>query len=187
MKSLSRVQFFATPWTVAHQAPLSMGFSRQEYWSGVPLPSPGMLLDIPSEQDSTHPPHTYTYTHTHTHTTENYSGQRVSSAKAEKPPSTGGDNGLQWPQARGFLCGHSMGSAGLLPQPWSPVQCISRLLQPLDLICKELSHIPGCLVDLLLSKDTRYANLKFQRDQERPSKKREEMLLAKAINAASTP
>ena len=40
MKSLSRVQLFATPWTVAHQAPLSMGFSRQEYWSGLPLPSP---------------------------------------------------------------------------------------------------------------------------------------------------
>ena len=39
MKSLSRVQLFATLWTAAHQAPLSMGFSRQEYWSGVPLPS----------------------------------------------------------------------------------------------------------------------------------------------------
>ena len=38
---LSRVQLFATPWTVAHQAPLSMGFSRQEYWSGVPYPPPG--------------------------------------------------------------------------------------------------------------------------------------------------
>ena len=36
---------FATPWTAAHQAPLSMGFSRQEYWSGVPFPSPGGLLD----------------------------------------------------------------------------------------------------------------------------------------------
>ena len=36
---------FATPWTVAHQAPLSMGFPRQEYWSGVPLPSPGDLPD----------------------------------------------------------------------------------------------------------------------------------------------
>ena len=43
MKSLSRVQLFATPWTVAHQAPLSMGFSRQEYWSGLPFPSPGNL------------------------------------------------------------------------------------------------------------------------------------------------
>ena len=36
---------FVTPWTVAHQAPLSMGFPRQEYWSGVPLPSPGDLPD----------------------------------------------------------------------------------------------------------------------------------------------
>ena len=36
----SRVRLFATPWTIAHQAPPSMGFSRQEYWSGVPLPSP---------------------------------------------------------------------------------------------------------------------------------------------------
>ena len=43
MKSLSRVQLFATPWNVAHQAPPSMGFSRQEYWSGLPLPSPGDL------------------------------------------------------------------------------------------------------------------------------------------------
>ena len=45
VKSLSRVQLLATPWTVAHQAPLSMGFSRQEYWSGLPLPSPGDLPD----------------------------------------------------------------------------------------------------------------------------------------------
>ena len=43
VKSLSRVQLFATPWTVAHQAPLSMEFSRQEYWSGLPLPSPEVL------------------------------------------------------------------------------------------------------------------------------------------------
>ena len=40
VKSLSHVQLLVTPWTVAHQAPPSMGFSRQEYWSGVPLPSP---------------------------------------------------------------------------------------------------------------------------------------------------
>ena len=37
VKSLSRVGLFATPWTAAHQAPLSMGFSRQEHWSGLPL------------------------------------------------------------------------------------------------------------------------------------------------------
>ena len=39
VKSLSRIQLLETPWTAAHQAPSSMGFSRQEYWSGVPLPS----------------------------------------------------------------------------------------------------------------------------------------------------
>ena len=42
---LSRVQFFATPWTVARQVPLSMEFSRQEYWSGLPFPPPGDLPD----------------------------------------------------------------------------------------------------------------------------------------------
>ena len=45
MKLLSRVPLFATPWTVACQAPPSMGFSRQEYWSGLPFPSPGNLPD----------------------------------------------------------------------------------------------------------------------------------------------
>ena len=41
---LSHVQLFATPWTIACQAPLSMGLSRQEHWSGLPGPSPGDLL-----------------------------------------------------------------------------------------------------------------------------------------------
>ena len=45
VKSLSRVRLFVTPWTVAHQAPPSMGFSRQEYWSGLPFPSSGDLPD----------------------------------------------------------------------------------------------------------------------------------------------
>ena len=45
VKSLSCVRHFATLWTVAHQAPPSMGFSRQEYWSGLPFPSPGDLPD----------------------------------------------------------------------------------------------------------------------------------------------
>ena len=43
MKSISRVRPFVTPWTVAHQAPQSMEFSRQEYWSGLPFPFPGDL------------------------------------------------------------------------------------------------------------------------------------------------
>ena len=45
MKSLSRVRLFAIPWTVAYQDPLSMEFSRQEYWSGLPFPSPEDLSD----------------------------------------------------------------------------------------------------------------------------------------------
>ena len=45
VKSLSRVRLFVTPWTVAYQAPPPMGFSRQEYWSGLPFPSPGDLPD----------------------------------------------------------------------------------------------------------------------------------------------
>ena len=50
VKSLSRVRLLSTPWTAAHQAPPSMGFSRLEFWSGMPLPC------------------IYIHTHTHTHT-----------------------------------------------------------------------------------------------------------------------
>ena len=42
-QSFNHVRLFATPWTIAHQAPLSMGFSRQQYWSGVPL---GFYLEV---------------------------------------------------------------------------------------------------------------------------------------------
>ena len=45
VKLLSLIRLFATPWTVGHQTPLSMRFSRQEYWSGLPFPSPGDLPD----------------------------------------------------------------------------------------------------------------------------------------------
>ena len=46
VKSLSRVRLSATPWTAAYQAPPPMGFSRQDYWSGVPLPSPVSLIKM---------------------------------------------------------------------------------------------------------------------------------------------
>ena len=62
VKSLSRVRLFATPWTAAYQAPPSMGFSRQEYWSGVPVLYPtdrlggskwnGNSLTLPEEAES---------------------------------------------------------------------------------------------------------------------------------------
>ena len=51
-KSFSRVWLFTTPWTAVPQAPLSMGFSRQEYWSGLPFPSPGDLPDPGIEPES---------------------------------------------------------------------------------------------------------------------------------------
>ena len=53
VKSLSCVRLFATPWTVADQAPLSMGFSRQGYWSGLPFPSP---RDLPNPGIELRPP-----------------------------------------------------------------------------------------------------------------------------------
>jgi len=52
VKSLSRVRLLVTPWAVAHQASQSMGFSRQEYWSGLPFPSPGDLPDPGIESGS---------------------------------------------------------------------------------------------------------------------------------------
>ena len=60
VKSINHVQLFATPWTVAYQAPLSMGFSREEYWSGLPLPSPN------STSDKSYILCQRWYTHTHT-------------------------------------------------------------------------------------------------------------------------
>ena len=49
---LSHVRLFVTPWTVARQAPLSMGFPRQEYWSGLPFPPPGDLSNSGMESES---------------------------------------------------------------------------------------------------------------------------------------
>ena len=52
VKSLSRIRLFAIPWTVAYKAPLSMGFSKQEYWNGLPSTSPGDLPDPGTEPRS---------------------------------------------------------------------------------------------------------------------------------------
>ena len=56
LSHFSHVQLFATPWTVAHQAPLSVGFSRQEHWSGLPFPLPGDLPNPEIEPVSLVPP-----------------------------------------------------------------------------------------------------------------------------------
>ena len=51
----SCIRLLATPWTAAYQAPPSMGFSRQEYWSGLPLPSPNLIRVWPNQTEFTHP------------------------------------------------------------------------------------------------------------------------------------
>ena len=56
LSRFSHVQFFATQWTVDHQAPLSMGSSKQEYWSGLPCPPPGDLPNPGIEPPSLTPP-----------------------------------------------------------------------------------------------------------------------------------
>ena len=57
VKSLSRVRLFETPWTAAYEVPLSMGFSRQEYWSGLPLPSPLSVANYHLTGNCTNTPH----------------------------------------------------------------------------------------------------------------------------------
>ena len=52
VKSLSRVRLFLTPWTAAHQAPPSMGFSRQKYWIGLPFPSPKYVLRMQQKESN---------------------------------------------------------------------------------------------------------------------------------------
>ena len=59
VKSLSHVQLLATPWTAAYQAPPSMGFSKQEYWSGVPLPSPKESIAFTKTKKAHDTPYTY--------------------------------------------------------------------------------------------------------------------------------
>ena len=60
MCCVSHVPLFVTPWTVAHQPPLFIEFSRQEYWSGLPFPSPGDLPDLGIELGLLHEPPTLT-------------------------------------------------------------------------------------------------------------------------------
>ena len=71
--TLSRVRLFATPWTVAHQAPPSMGFSRQEYWSGFPFPSPGIFPTQGSKLGLLHCRQILVKTVTRTHNKKLYS------------------------------------------------------------------------------------------------------------------
>ena len=100
LSCFSHVQLFTTPRTVAHQAPLSMGFSRQEYWSGLPCPLPGGLPNLEMELESLTSPalagRLFTTSATWRGegplrcmrwaiTTVNYSAQNVNSPDVENP------------------------------------------------------------------------------------------------------
>ena len=82
----SRVQLLVTPWTVARQAPLSMGFSRQEYWSGLPFPSPGALPHLGNKLTSLKSPTLVGGFFTTSATSKTHVAPLVCSHRAPVPP-----------------------------------------------------------------------------------------------------
>ena len=80
VKSLSRVWLFETPWTAAHQAPPPTGFSRQEYWSGVPLPSPFISWETTINKSCSHGD---LIAHSHVYTRDGKSGAVIKGANEE--------------------------------------------------------------------------------------------------------
>ena len=119
VKSLSHVRLFATPWTVAYQAPPSMEFSRQEYWSGLPFPSPGHLPNpgIESWPDTlpSEPPGKPLNTHT-----------KPTDSMTESPQAkqrTGKEHSPTHQQTTGFFTEHGpahQGKSQFSPQPVLP-------------------------------------------------------------------
>ena len=100
VKSLSRVWHFLTPWTVAYQAPPSLGFSRQEYWSGVPFPSPGNNPNSGIEP-----------------------GSPTLQADTLTPEPLGKSRGLQKPGAGETACKEATARSQLALRPWA--QCLA--------------------------------------------------------------
>ena len=89
LSRFSRVQLFATLWTKAYQAPLSMGFSRQEYWSGVPLPSPFLIMVMPKPHNN--------------HSFWKDSSFHSQSCVQDLAPPTGKQVSLEWTETSGEL------------------------------------------------------------------------------------
>ena len=121
---LSCVWLFGTIWTIAHQAPLSMGFSRQEYWSWLPCPSPGDLPDPGIEPTSLASPALAGGFFTTSVTwewglnpmtsvlTRNRKGEDT-----QRRPCEEGEIGAMWPQAKEHLEIPEAGRGGILPEP----------------------------------------------------------------------
>ena len=113
--SLSHVWLFATPWTVARQAPLSMGFSRQEYWSGLPFPSPGDLPDPGIEPAS-----------------PALQADSLLSEPPGKPISLALESTKKWRETRGFqlpFCLPNPPSTTFWPDYWDPRHCRKTKVQ----------------------------------------------------------
>ena len=97
MKSLSRVRLLATPWTVAYQIPRSIEFSRQEYWSGLPFPSPG---DLPNQGWNPGLPHCRQTLHHLSHkSTKKVTEQGKLPSQILRTPETQENQRYFWPES----------------------------------------------------------------------------------------
>ena len=130
---LSCVQLFATPWTIAHQAPLSMEFSKQEYWSGLPFPSLGDLSNPGIQPMSPQGPFRYMGT------LSTALGTLHFGSAVRNPPAKEGDSRLdpwvrkilwrrKWEPTLVFLPGKSYGQRSLAGySPWGSQKSQTRL------------------------------------------------------------
>ena len=126
VKSLSRVQLFATPWTIAYQVPRSMGFSRQEYWNGLPFPSPGDLPNQGSNPDLPHCRQTLNHlNHQGSHHGQFSSVQPLSRVRLFATPWT---VACQVPRSMGFSR-QEYWSGVPLPSPLTVQETLNSLLQ----------------------------------------------------------
>ena len=135
VKLLSRVRLFATLWTIAHQAPLSMGFSRKEYWSGLPFPSPG---DLPNPGIETRSPAlqadalTFELPGKHPQNAYKMAGSLDPQGIMESSPQTHADPKLELLQGQAkimFSVGLILQSQGMCSQVYMICYSLGRTLQ----------------------------------------------------------
>jgi len=133
VKSLSRVWLFVSPWTIAHHAPPSMGFSRQEYWSGVPFPSPEDLPNPGIEPGSHCRQMLYCMSHQ-----GSPNGSRAGLKEAREKEQTMGGDVVQWEDRRDVKEDNPNNTLTWCQEAWmgenseKASQAIRSLLVPLE-------------------------------------------------------